>query len=53
MGDFVTVSNSEVVVAVFGVGEAVFNVGGYSGEAVGISGFDVDLLDLGGTGGFI
>ena len=53
MSDGVAVGDGEVFVAELLVGEGFFDVGGDGGKAVGVGGFDVDLLDLSGAGDFV
>ena len=53
MSDLIAVSDGEVVVAVFVASKSFFDASRYGGKAVGVGGLDIDLLDLGGTGGFI
>ena len=53
VGDLVAIGDGEIGIALFGFGEGVFDVARDSGEAVGISDFDVDLLDLGRAGNLV
>ena len=50
MGDVVTIGDGEVLVAKFLIGEGLFDTFGDLGKGIGVSGFDIDLLDLNGAG---
>ena len=53
MSDLVAVGDREVFVALLVGFKGRFDIVGNRSEAVGVSGFDVDLLNLGRASGFI
>ena len=53
VSDFVAVSHGKIFVAMFLSDESGFDIFGDFGKTIGVFGFDVDLLDLGGAGDFV
>ena len=53
MGNLITISYAEVIVSMFMIDESVTDIRRNFFDAIGISGLDVDLLDLSRAGSVV